>query len=177
MCVATGTAIAIAATAASAAATTYAAKKGADASKNAVKAQTDATTEARTLQEQRYQQARQDFNPYQQAGGASLARLGGLASAPRQQFNGSQSGGGFQMPQQPPPQAPQQQPTMQQAQIGAAGAMQPQGSQMAPGGIPAPVRKVTLRAPDGTTQQFPEQAVSQVIAAARAKGHELQVVG
>lgn len=169
MCVATGTAIAIAATAASAATSVYAAKKGADASKNAVKAQTDATTEARNLQEQRYQQSRQDFNPYQQAGATSLARLGGMANQPRQQFNGGQAGGGFQMPQQPAQQPPQAMQTPGMPQAAPSPAMQS-------GGIVGG-KMVTLRAPDGSTQQFPEMQVSQVLAAAQAKGHALQVVG
>lgn len=170
MCVATGTAIAIAATAASAATSVYAAKKGADASKNAVKAQTDATTEARNLQEQRYQQARQDFNPYQQAGSASLARLGGLSGQPRQQFNGAQSGGGFQMPTSQP-----QQPA--QAKLQPQGMPQAGPSPAMQAGAVVGGRMVTLRAPDGTTQQFPENVVPQVLQQAQSKGHQLQVVG
>lgn len=169
MCVAIGTAVAIGSIAASTAGTVYAAKKGSDAAKGAAKTQQDAATEARNLQEQRYQQSRQDFNPYQQAGASSLARLGSAAGAPRQQFNGAQPGGGFQMPQQPPLGAAGGPPMPQQGQPGGPAMMQPQSQ---PQG-----RTVTLRAPDGTTHQFPEQAVPQVIAAARAKGDTLQVVG
>lgn len=37
-------------------------------------------------------------------------------------------------------------------------------------------RMVTLRAPDGSTHEFPAMQVSRVIAAAQAKGDQLQVV-
>lgn len=129
MCVATSTAIAIGVGAAGAASSIASAKIQSNAAKNAAKTQTDAATQARNVQQQQYQQARQDFNPYQQAGIGSLGRLNASAGAPRQAFNPGAPSGGFQMPQNPGsappggatpgPAMPQQPPVMMQGPDGS----------------------------------------------------------
>lgn len=91
---------------ASAAVSAYAAHKGAEASKNAAKTQQDSAAEALRVQQDRYKQAREDFSPYAQAGATSLGRLSGMSAQPRQQFDPSKPGGGFQFQ---PPGAPQTQ--------------------------------------------------------------------
>jgi len=106
MCVATTTAIAIGAGAAS---SIYAAKKGADTAKDAAKTQSAAAQQAIDLQKTQYQQARQDFNPYQQAGAGAVGRLQQRAAAPPPAFTPGQPstfslGNPQGMPQQGPPQ-------------------------------------------------------------------------
>lgn len=160
MCVAVGTAVAIAATAASTAGTVYAAKKGSDAAKDAAKTQSDAAEKALKLQQQQYQQQRQDFNPYGQAGATALGRLGGMASAPRQQFSPGPQGP-LPQPSQGPgmPQMPTMQPGMGQQQGPMAQTSQ-QPPQAAQGG-----EQWTIEAPDGSGQRsFPPAIAQQYIA-------------
>lgn len=154
------------------------AKIQSNAAKHAADTQTAAANKALTVQQQQYQQGRQDFSPYQQAGAASVGRLQQRAQQQTPQFNpggpqpqwgslGNPTGG--QMPQPGPPMG-------QGAAMGGSGMPQPpQSPAMQSRGIVSG-KMVALRAPDGSVQQFPESAVPQVMAAAQAKGHQLQVV-
>lgn len=146
MSVATGTAIAIGA---STAASLAGAKMAANASKNAAKTQAAAGQQAIQAQQAGYQQQRQDFNPYLQAGTAALGRMGQTA--------GTYTGG----PPQPPPQGPPQ-------GLGQLG-MPPQGAppQMA-GGSPPQGGMVRVQAPTGEVAMLP-QAQAQLAVQKGAK--------
>lgn len=80
---------------ASAATSIAGAKMASNASKNAANTQSTAADRALAAQQAGYQQQRQDFAPYQQAGTGAVGRLNNLA--------GQYTGG---MPNQPPPNAP-----------------------------------------------------------------------
>lgn len=177
MCVTIGTAVAIGSIAASTAGSVYAAKKGSDAAHDAAKTQSDAAEKALQAQQQSYQQQRQDFQPYAQAGQASLGRLNSLATQPRPVFNGSQPGGGFQsppqgagMPQmgtmpgsmgQPGPMAQMsQQPP--QGGIGGQALLAAQGAVGGQGG-PQMRKMALMQAPDGTTKEIPEDQAQHYI--------------
>jgi hypothetical protein len=56
-----------------------AAKMQSNAAKNAAKTQSASADRAMAFQKQQYEQARQDFSPYQQTGATSLGRLGAMA--------------------------------------------------------------------------------------------------
>ena len=175
MCVATSTIIAVSVAGASVASQQIAAKKQRDAAKDAAATQTAAGDKALAAQQTAYQTQRQDFSPYQQAGQGALGRLNQRAAAPPPQFNpnGPQASLGNPMGGQMPQSAPQQPPGGQMAPQGPPPTQQQQlGQQQAPTG-----KMVLLRAPDGSTRPFPEASVPQVMAAAQAKGHQLQVVG
>lgn len=136
------------------------AKIASNAAKDAAQTQAKAGQQALTTQQQMYQQARQDFNPYQQAGAGALGRLGQRASAA------------------PPAFTPGQPSNFGTMGTGQNPALQPAGATNAPHGMGQPPtgQMVTLRAPDGTTQQFPADRVQQVMQLAQSKGHQLQVV-
>jgi hypothetical protein len=138
------------------------AKISSNASKNAAKTQAAAGDKALAAQQAGYQQQRQDFSPYQQAGNAALGRLGQTA--------GTYTGG---MPQ-PPPQMPQQPPpgglgSLGQPSMGAPSSsmggqpapgpgMPPQGPQSAPGGL------VRVQAPTGEMAMLPPQQAQAAVA-------------
>ena len=147
MCVGTSTAIALAvgagASLGSAAISSHAAGKAADT-------QTKAAKDALNFQQTQYNQARQDFDPYKQAGSAAVGRLGGMATTPTPTFQpgsptprfgnlGNPAGAGM-----PSPSAP-----------GAFGMSQP-GQPQAGGGA-----MWTLKAPDGSTRQYPPDVAQQ----------------
>lgn len=167
MSIATGTAIAIGA---SAAASIASAKIASNAAKNAAKTQSDAADKARTFAAQQYQQQRQDFNPYAQAGQASLGRLGAMANQQAPVFQPGQPQsfaslgnpmGGYQppMPGMAPNQTPANHydaplqgssPMVPQGQPGMQGPPPPQGQQM-----------VMMVGPDGSRRPVPANLVAQ----------------
>jgi hypothetical protein len=112
------------------------------AAKSAAKTQADAAKEARNFQQTQYEQSRQDFNPYQQAGAASLGRLGQSAMQPRPEFR----------PGQPQPSF---QPPTPQGFAGAGPGLAAQGQ--------GPSRLVMMRGPDGAQKQVPEQLAQQLM--------------
>jgi hypothetical protein len=67
-----------------------AAKMQSSAAKNAAKTQSASADRAMAFQKQQYEQARQDFSPYQQAGATSLGRLGSMAGQPAPTFQPGQ---------------------------------------------------------------------------------------
>jgi len=176
--------VGVAAAGASAGATVYAANKSSNAAKNAAKTQSDAANTALGVQKSQYEQSRQDFSPYQQAGASSVGQLQQRAGQQTPQFNpGAQpQWGNLGNPQggQMPPRMQPQGPPMGGQPMPPQGGMAPQGQPGMGGPMgqqQAPQKMVVLRAPDGTTHPFPQDKVQQVIQAAQAKGHQLQVVG
>lgn len=182
MCVAVAVVAGIAA-----AGTITAAKMQSNAAKDAAATQTAAGNKALAAQQTAYQTQRQDFSPYQQAGVSSLGRLNQQAQQPGPQFNpnGPPASLGNPMGGQMPPNPGQQHPGGRMApqgmpQQGPPPSMAPGPSQQQQLGqqqAPPTGKMVLLRAPDGSTRPFPEASVPQVMAAAQAKGHQLQVVG
>lgn len=180
------TSIIIGVTAASAGAQLYAAKKGADAAHEAAGMQSDAANKALAAQRSAYDQQRQDFSPYAQAGQAALGRLQQQSAQPRMGFvPGQQASLGQPMPQQQPAQPQGQMATpgqmgskggigasMQGGQVGNVtpggdmGAMQAaQGAAGVTGG--AQIAKpqtgmVVMQGPDGAKRPVPSSVVPQL---------------
>lgn len=154
MSVATGTAIAIGVGAAGAASSLASAKIAANASKSAAKTQAAAGQQALNAQQQGYQQQRQDFSPYLQAGTTALGRLGQTAGTYT---------GGMPQPQGPPPQMPQR-PQQAMGSLGSLGA--PQGP---PPGAPPPQMGgaqgglVRVQAPTGEVAMLPMAVAQQAV--------------
>lgn len=126
------------------------------AASEAQKKQQAATDKALAVQQQA-------MSPYQQIGQVGLQRLAAQQPAPyTQQFRAGSGNTGFQ-PYQPatPPLAPPQGPP---PTLGGIGQPPPQGGM------------VTLRAPDGSTRQFPAVMAAQIMQQAAAAGHQLQRV-
>lgn len=133
-----------------------------NASKDAAKTQSDAAQKA-------IDQLGPMYAPYQQAGQQSLGRLNGFL-------------GGGQNFQQPTPAPlpngwqPNQPPQQAGGTIGSMGAVNQQPDmQMRQGGMPAAGQSsmVTLKAPDGSTRQVPQQSAQSMI---QASGGRLQMV-
>jgi hypothetical protein len=156
----TATIVGISAAAASAGSTIYAAKKASGAAKEAAATQSAAADKALAAQKQGYDQQRQDFSPYQQAGAAALGRLGQTA--------GTYTGG---VPQPgPPPQMPQPsqgglgslgQPSMGNPSP-MGGGPAPGSPQMPPQGAPGGL--VQVQAPTGEMAMLSPQAAQQAVA-------------
>lgn len=172
MCVATAIIIGAAATAGG---TIASAKISSNAAKKAAQTQSDAGDKALAFQREQYEQARQEFNPYQQAGYGALGRLGTAAAAPPVNFQPGQSRQ-LGLPQGVPP-APMG------ARVAAGGAapgggVVAAGLQGTPVAGPGPAATAppnapqngasaalwTLQAPDGTTKQLPPEVAQQFVA-------------
>lgn len=138
------------------------AKMQSNAAKNAAKTQAAAGDKALAAQQSGYQQQRQDFQPYQQAGNAALARLGQTAGT----YTGGSTAAPFPMPQQPP-----------QGGLGSLGqpppgALPPLGGSPAPGpGMPPQMPSggaqgglVRVQAPTGEMAMLPPQQAQAAVA-------------
>ncbi len=143
------------------------AKIQSNAAKKAAATQAASATEARNVQQTQYQQARQDFNPYQQAGAAALGRLGQQASAPRITFDPNAPKSSQGMPVQTPLGAYAQ----SHAPQAGMGAGAPNMAAMGQGGGPGPSALQgqagplwTVQGPDGSTKQLPADVAQQFIA-------------
>jgi hypothetical protein len=164
----TATIVGLSTAAARAGASVYAAKKGANAAKNAAATQSAAADKALAAQKEGYQQQRQDFSPYQQAGTAALGRLGATAGT----YTGGMPSQG--PPPMPPPSPPQgiPGPVMNQQGGGLASLGQSQGqppggpppgapsptSGIPPspgGGVPGGGQMVRVQAPTGEVAMLP----------------------
>lgn len=162
MCVGTATAITLGVTAASAGASLAGAKMASNASKNAAATQSAAADKALAAQQQGYQQQRQDFSPYLQAGTAALGRLGQTAGTytggmPKPQAPLSPPMGGMGQLGAPSPQMPGQTPVTM-PQVGAV----PQ--QPGTGG-PMPGSLVKVQAPTGQVAMLPQDVAQRAVAA------------
>lgn len=181
MGIATGIAIA---TAASAAASAYAAHQQANAAREAAETQSHAADTAMGVQERQYNQARQDFNPYQNAGRQALSEmqirsaqtppvftpgqaynLGHPAGTPAYASGNPRATTGYMV--EPPAPAAQGMP-MQGSQGGPAPPgleqrMQGQGGSLGmPQGAPQ-ADMVTMALPDGRQGPVPRAMVPQLL--------------
>ncbi len=152
-----------------------AAKLQSNAAGKAQKDQQAATDRALAVQQQQ-------TAPYRALGEQAAGRLSApQPDAYRQAFTGPGGSNGFQA-FQPPPQGPSGgslaglgQPGMGQPLPGAVPRQQGmQGPPMMGGGQG---QMVQLQGPDGSVKPFPAAQVPQILAAARAKGHQVRVVG
>jgi hypothetical protein len=131
---------------------------GSSAAKNAAKTQADSAKEALAVQQQMYQQQRQDFQPYQQAGTGAVGRLTERAGQAYPQF---QPGGTASLgnPSGMPQQAAQGVPRGTIAPSGMPG--QGQGP-MSPQGAPQGPQMVLMQGPDGSRRPVPANVAQQL---------------
>jgi len=132
----------------------------------AVDAQTNAANQALALQQQVYNDQKQNAAPYQQLGTSTLGRLGQMAAQPANQFNPANYQGGVPVRPQGLPQMPQLPP--QQAMGSGLGTMAPGQTQAGNAGTAGGGdNTVTIQTPDGRILRgFPRERVAE----AQARG-------
>jgi hypothetical protein len=139
------------------------AKVASNASKNAAKTQSSAADHALAVQQQQYQQSRQDFAPYQAAGQQAIGRLGQMSQQAPMTFDPNQPQG---MPRMNP-QQPQSMPMQSQPPMGQLGAPQSPPS-MAQAGQQGQQEPMVLLGPPpgqpGAPRQVPASKAQQLIA-------------
>lgn len=156
-----------------------AAKIGSNASKKAADTQTAAGNKALALNEQIYNQQRQDQNPYMQAGQQGLSNLQQLVGNQQPRFGGGMTpgqggpaplnlGNAFGGPQAPPQGAMPAQGGQPMGQPAGAPQQAPMGSQGQPPMMAQAPQSpqgamVKLRAPDGSVEDVPAQLADQFI--------------
>jgi len=156
-----------------------AAKMQSNAAHDAAATQSASANKALTVQQQQYQQGRQDFSPYQQAGASAVGTLQNRAQQPIPQFNpggpqpqfnlGSPQGpsplpqrgpmGGSPMSQAGPLDVQQSLTPIPNAQAGPM----PQQSTLPQQGPPQQPQMVMMQAPDGSKQPVPADKVPMAI--------------
>lgn len=148
------------------------------AAKGAAKVQQEAAAKALAFQQQQYQQARQDFDPYLQQGAGAIGRLGTQATATPRTFQpgmpqqlgsfgnvqGQQGAGPMQIPLPPRPQPTAPAPQLpanpgvlgrlEQAMHGANGQPPPMG----PSGA-----MVKVQAPTGEIKEYPPDVAQRIV--------------
>ena len=132
------------------------AKVASNAAKSAAKTQSQATDRALAVNQQVYNQQRQDQNPYMQVGQQGLTNLSQIVGNQQPRF-----GGGLN-PSQPQMQPPMNLGTTGRPPMPQGGPQIPQGAPMGGGGQSGPM--VTVQAPTGETRQVPQALAQQMVA-------------